>query len=110
MILYSVTIAVESGTETEWLAWMREVHIPEVLGTGCFETCRIHKVLEPVGDEAVYQLHYRCRSLADYERYCEQFAPALQKDHTDRFAGRFRASRQILEELAPELLAEDAST
>ena len=107
MITYSVTVSIEPATEQEWLDWMQRVHVPDVLRAGCFSECRIGKALETEGAEPTYVLQYRCASLADYERYREQFAPALQKDHTDRYAGRFRASRQLLEEIA-QLSPEDA--
>ncbi len=99
--MYSVQIAVQKSIESEWLEWMNGVHVPDVLRTGCFEACRIYRVLEAASDEeASYALQYHCNSLDDYHRYRDNFAPALQKDHTERFAGRFRASRQILEEIA----------
>ena len=98
MIIYSVTVAIEAAVEQEWLEWMQRVHVPEVVQTGCFSECRIHKVIE--ADEPTYVMQYRCASLAEYHRYRESFASAMQKDHTDRFAGRFRASRQLLEEVA----------
>ncbi len=100
MIIYSVSITLEPQIEAEWLGWMRNVHIPDVLRTGCFTSCRIYKALDATHDAPSYVMQYRCGSLDDYHRYRDNFAAALQKDHTDRFAGRFRASRQILEEVA----------
>jgi hypothetical protein len=100
MIIYSVTIAIEPSVDSEWIEWMKTVHIPDVLRTGCFSECRIHKAIGAEADDAVYVMQYSARSLAEYQRYRDNFAPALQKDHTDRFAGRFRGSRQVLEELA----------
>lgn len=100
MIIYSVTITIQADTEAEWIDWMKTVHIPDVLRTGCFSECRIHKVLGSEGEEPVYVMQYRCRSVEEYHRYRDNFAPALQKDHTDRFAGKFRGSRQVLEEVA----------
>ncbi|CAN5504091.1 hypothetical protein BH20VER3_BH20VER3_15830 [soil metagenome] len=100
MILYSVTVKIEAGSEADWVDWMKQVHIPEVIQTGCFKDCRMWKVREPERDEPSYVMQYRCRSIDDYHRYCEQFAATLQKDHSARFGGRFTASRQILEEVA----------
>jgi hypothetical protein len=37
--------------------------------------------------------------MAEYRRYRDHFSAALQKEHSDRFGGRFRASRQILEQV-----------
>ena len=100
MIIYSVTITIQPGIEAEWIEWMKKVHVPDVLRTGSFSECRIHKVLGPESDEPTYVMQYHCRSLEEYHRYRDNFAPALQKDHTDRFAGKFRGSRQLLEEVA----------
>jgi hypothetical protein len=99
MILYSVTITIHPGIESEWIDWMTKVHVPGVLRTGCFLDCRIHKVLNSDGHELTYVLQYSCRSLEECHRYRDNFAPALQKEHTDRFAGKFRGSRQLLEEI-----------
>lgn len=100
MTIYSVTIAIEASIEPEWIEWMKSVHVPDVLKTGCFSECRINKVLGAETDEPTYVLQYSCQSIGEYQRYRDNFAPALQKDHADRFGGRFRASRQLLEEIA----------
>jgi hypothetical protein len=100
MILYQVQIALDSPIETAWLTWMQEIHVPDVLRTGCFAACRIFRLSDSDRTEPVYVMQYECDSLEDYRRYREQFAAALQKDHSDRFAGRFRGARQILEEIA----------
>lgn len=100
MIIYSVTITIQAGIESEWIDWMNRVHVPDVLGTGCFLECHIYKVLDSDGEEPIYVLQYHCRSLEEYQRYRDNFAPALQKEHTERFAGCFRASRRLLEEVA----------
>ena len=99
MIIYSVTVAIEAAMEREWLDWMRRVHVPDVLRTGCFAGATIYKLLEPKSNEPTYGIQYRCSSMAEYQRYRDHFAAALQKEHGDRFNGRFRASRQILEEV-----------
>ena len=100
MIIYSVTITIEASIESEWVDWMTGVHVPDVLRTGCFSECRMAKVLGSEGEEPSYVLQYQCPSLEEYHRYRDNFAPALQKDHSDRFAGKFRGSRQVLEEVA----------
>jgi hypothetical protein len=100
MIIYSVTITIQAGIESEWVDWMKGVHVPDVLRTGCFLECHFYKVTGSEGGELTYVLQYLCRSLDEYHRYRDNFAPALQKEHSDRFAGRFRGSRQLLEEMA----------
>jgi hypothetical protein len=99
MILYCVTITIDAGIESEWVDWMKRVHVPDVVGTGCFSECRIYKVIDSEGADPSYVMQYQCASLQEYHRYRENFAPALQKKHSDKFAGRFRGVRQLLEEV-----------
>ena len=99
MIVYSVTLTIDGEIEAQWREWMKQVHIPDVLRTGCFGECSMYKVKEPAVEQPSYVLQYRCQSLAEYHRYRENFAPALQKEHSDKFHGRFTASRVILEEM-----------
>ncbi|MGI8891155.1 MAG: DUF4286 family protein [Chthoniobacterales bacterium] len=100
MILYSVMVNIQSESEAEWTEWMRQVHLPEVIEAGCFEKCRMYRANESESGRASYVMQYRCASIADYERSRDEFGPALQKDHSNRFSGRFTASRQILEKVA----------
>lgn len=84
---------------TEWLEWMQEVHIPEVMATGCFLSFRILKVLTNANDDegVNYSIQYDAASMADYERYREQFAPAMQQQTKARYGERVLAFRTLLE-------------
>lgn len=99
MVIYRVEITLDSEIEAEWLQWMQAVHVKDVLQTGCFSKCVIYKVIEPPAEEPRYVMQYDCASIDDYQRYREQFAATLQKEHSDRFAGRFRGNRQVLQEV-----------
>jgi len=97
MILYNVTISIDSAIQEEWLEWMKEVHIPDVMNTGLFlenKICRIHAHEE--GGKS-YSIQYLARSQKDFDRYEKEFAPKLQQEHTQRYKNRFAAFRTILE-------------
>lgn len=99
MIVYSVTISIDLNREAEWVAWMRETHLPEVLATGCFDNYRFVRLLqqdEEVGG-ATYNVQYLAPTQAHYEAYAEKFAPELQAKTQARFAGSFHAFRTLLE-------------
>ena len=100
MIIYKVEITIEAAVELEWFDWMKRVHVPDVVRTGCFSECRIYKLIDSAAADPTYVMQYHCQSLEEYHRYRDSFAPALQKEHSDRFAGRFRGARQLLEEVA----------
>ncbi len=97
MILYNVTVSIDSEVHDEWLNWMKTVHIPDVMATGFFidnKICRIHA--EEEGGKS-YSIQYIAPSWDAYHEYQDKCAPKLQEEHTVKYAGRFAAFRTLLE-------------
>ena len=101
MILYNVTVNVEDSIHKDWLNWMKETHIPDVMKTGMFKENKILKLLSKLPEEqgTTYAIQYFCNSLEDLENYQQNFAPKLQEDHVKRYGNRAIAFRTILEEV-----------
>ena len=98
MIIYNVTVNIDHSVHDEWLQWMKEVHIPDVMGTGIFLENRMLKVL---GDEEsgghTYSVQYTCRSMDDFSRYEKVFAPGLRNQHAEKYKDKFVSFRTLLE-------------
>lgn len=95
-VIYSVTLQVDEAVASEWVEWMRDVHIPEVMATGCFEAWEMRRCLEPVETGGpVYEIRYLCASIEQYGQYQKQHAPALKALHTERYGDRVKASRRL---------------
>lgn len=99
MILYNVTINVDPDIHDEWLAWMKEVHIPEVLATGLFTENKIFRIHGEEDEGNTYSIQYYCDCMDDYEKYQREHAPRLQEEHTSKYKDKFVAFRTILEEV-----------
>lgn len=98
MILYNVTVKIDPDVHDEWLQWMREVHIPEVMATGLFLDNRIAKVLlQDESDGVSYSFQYSCADMATMQKYTALHAPYLQKAHGERYKDKFVAFRTLLE-------------
>lgn len=97
MVIYNVTVQIEDAIREEWLDWMRTRHIPDVLATGLFARCNLMRVVSDDDRTATFAIQYECPDLATLERYRTEFAPALQRDHTERYKDRFVAFRTVLE-------------
>lgn len=97
MLIYNVTINVEESIEKEWLAWMQQVHIPEVLATGKLVKALMTKVRvdEDMGG-VTYSIQYGCPSQAHLDAYYEEDQERLQSAG-NKFAGKFVAFRTELE-------------
>lgn len=97
MILYNVTVILEESVEAEWLKWMQEEHIPEVMATDCFSSNRILKVIDSPNEGVTYCVQYIAETQAIYEKYQLQFAPALQAAALSKFENKFVAYRSLME-------------
>lgn len=98
MIIYNVTVIIDASVHDEWLVWMKEVHIPEVMITGKFTSNKICRVLGAEEEGGLtYAIQYTAKSMADYDDYQVNHAPALQADHTKKYDGKFGAFRTLLE-------------
>lgn len=100
MLLYNVTVGVDKDIEQEWLLWMKEIHMPDVLRTGMFVSSKIYKVLHDQDDGTVsYSVQYFAKSIDHIQQYLEVYAPALIEAHRQKFINKHVAFRTLLEEV-----------
>ncbi len=101
MIIYNVTINIDESVENQWLDYMKNRHIPDVLKTGCFVKSSISRLLTRQADETgvSYAIQYHCENIDQYNRYEKEFAPRLQKEHSELYGGKFVAFRTLMEEV-----------
>ena len=96
MILYNVTVKIEAAIHDNWLSWMLDVHIPEVMATGMFLRSKISEILIPEDDCKSYAIQYLCKDMAHFNEYQHKYAAQLQKSHTDRYRDQYVAFRTVM--------------
>ncbi len=98
MILYNVTTNIDESIHHQWLQWMQQIHIPEVLATGKFSSARLVKVLfeEEMGG-LTYAIQYTTDSKATLQRYYDEDAPRLREEGSRLFGDKMLAFRTELE-------------
>lgn len=96
MILYNVTVSIDESAEQNWLQWMRKTHIPDVMATGCFKEARLSRIHAEEHGGLSYAISYVAPSQEKYDEYQAKYAAELQKDHIDRYSGRFAAFRTMM--------------
>ena len=97
MIIYNVTVNIDDSVHDEWLKWMKEKHIPDVLATGYFIENKICRIL--VNEEAgtSYSIQYTCKNMEELNEYQAKHASRLQKEHAEKYKDKFVAFRTLLE-------------
>lgn len=98
MILYNVTVNVEDDVVDEWLAWMKEKHIPDVLATGQFVDYKIYRLIGEIPNNGItYSIQYFARSMKEIDNYLANFATKLRDEHMKKFKDKHVAFRTVLE-------------
>ena len=97
VILYNVTTSLEPTIADEWVAYMREHHLADVVGTGCFIRSQLLRLLNEEDNGITYAAQYYAIGLEQLEAYQEHFAPALRQQLDARFKGKYHSFRTVLE-------------
>lgn len=97
MYIYNVTVNVSDDIHTEWLKWMRETHIPDVMKTGCFIDSQLVKVLYVEDEGHTYSVQYKFLEMSDIEKYQKEFADGLQAESKIKFENKYTAFRTLLQ-------------
>ena len=100
MVLYNVTVSVEESIKDDWIKWMKEVHIPEVIDTGLFIKARMHRVIVDSDSDNTFAVSYTSRSLDDIRQYQIEFASDLQTKHINRYGDKAISFRTLMEVIA----------
>jgi len=98
MIIYNVTIKVDTSISIEWLDWIKNVHIAEVLACGCFTDARIMRLLEiDDSDGPTYAIQYFSESKSLYNLYIEKYAADLRNKSFEKWGNKFIAFRSVMQ-------------
>ena len=99
MIVYNVTVSVEESIKKDWLTWMQDVHIPEVMATGIFSKSTINRVIVQGDSDSTFAIAYTCKTMKDLHQYQVKFSPELQQKHAARYGAKAVAFRTLMEVL-----------
>jgi hypothetical protein len=98
MFIFNVTTKVEWSVAGEWVDWMKNSHIPEVLSTGCFNHYQFVRLIEIDDDDGpTYAVQYYATSGLDYEKYMQHFENGLKHKALNKWGNKFIAFRSLME-------------
>lgn len=97
MIVYNVTIKITHAIQADWLQWLQQEHIPEIIKTGCFTKATIFQLIEVDDSEGpTYAVQYFAESKGLYNNYIENHAANLRQKSFDKWGDQFIAFRSVL--------------
>ena len=104
MIIYNVTVNIDDSVHDEWLTWMKDKHIPDMLATGKFSHAKMTKVLveEELGGTS-YSIQYTTKDRKTLNTYYQEDAEKLRTEALKRYADKFVAFRTELEVISQQI-------
>lgn len=97
MIIYNVTTILEESIEQDYLDYMKDIHMPEVMASGAFSTCNLLKLTEPDNEGVTYCAQYITDDIQKLNQYRANISPKLQEDFKQKFNNHYVAFRSVLE-------------
>jgi hypothetical protein len=98
MILYNITINVSPEIEQDFITWMKETHIPEMMQTGIFYEFKFLRLMHDSDDGSVnYATQYFTNTIDQMMDYERNHAPAIRAKTQARYQDKAIAFRTLLE-------------
>ena len=100
--IYNITTHIEADVHGPWLQWMRDTHIPEMLGTGKFLKAKMSRVLVE-GEEGgfSYSVQFTVADKAILQQYYHEDAARLASRAAKAFGDKavsFATQMQVVHE------------
>jgi hypothetical protein len=98
MIIYNVTVKITQTIHSDWLQWLKEEHIPDIIQTGCFTHATILRLLEVDDTEGpTYAVQYFAESKGLYNNYIENHAAVMREKGFTKWGNQFIAFRSVMQ-------------
>lgn len=100
MIVYNITTNVSWAIHDDWLLWLKQEHIPEMLETKCFYESRVLRLLDVDDEEGpTYAIQLHASSSADYQMFVEKYAASIRRRSNERWSDQIIAFTSVMEVL-----------
>ncbi len=99
MIIYNVTTIIEDDIHEEYLQYMKQVHMPEVMATKKFTDCQLLFLGEPATEGITYCAQYIATDAENLAAYRTSFLPKLEQDLQQKFPNKLVSFASVLEKV-----------
>jgi hypothetical protein len=98
MMIYNVTSKIDWSIADAWVEWMQQVHIPDVVATGCFTKSQFVRLMDiDEKDGPTYAAQYYAESQQKIDEYIQQHATVLRKHTIEKWGDKFIAFRTLMQ-------------
>ena len=98
MLIYNITLKIDSDIESDWIRWQRDVHIPRIMASGFFYDYQFSKLIShDEEDGKTYVMQFYTKDKEAFENYKKQQADKLRDLSLQKWANKFVVFESLLE-------------
>jgi len=98
MVLYNITINIDSEKEEEFIAWMNQVYLSGIMQTGLFYEKRFFRLLQEDNGEGVnFSAQFLAENLEDLKFFQSRYGTIFREIIKEKFGSQFVSFRSVLE-------------
>jgi len=99
MLIYNETFIIDDAIVDEWLRWVKDNHIPSVLGTGSFDSYKLFTILDSPNEGITYCLQFQTTSVERYSDFYYKRMEEIHAVHNKQFEERFALFHTLMESI-----------
>ena len=99
MIIYNVTYSVEPEIHKDWLIWIKNNYIPELIKYGVFDKVILHQVISEEDSFITYAVQYVFSNMKDFSFFQKELYESFKKKHVQRYQERVSLFGTLLRQI-----------
>jgi hypothetical protein len=99
MIIYSITFAIDSSIEKDWVEYMNASHIPTLMDCGYFTAFQHTRIIPEQGLDLAFNIQLTCKNTAMLEQYIGEQKESHDLELHQKYSGKFASFFTKLEVL-----------
>ena len=98
MVILNITIKVDWSIAKNWLLWQKDIHLLEILGTGCYSHHQLVKLINiDEADGPTYALQLYANGMEKIEYYQQQYDQQFQQVIIEKWGDKYLEFRTLME-------------
>jgi len=97
MLLFNVTVIIEEGSATDWLQWVQESHIPQLMDKECFVSHRLLKIVDSPNEGLSYCIQFIAEDEARHQTFLDLHEQLFIAEMYNRYPNKLVTFSTLME-------------
>ena len=97
MLLFNVTVIIEEDSAADWLQWMQESHIPQLMDRECFVSHRLLKIVDSPNEGLSYCIQFIAEDEARHQTFLDLHEQLFIAEMYNRYPNKLVTFSTLME-------------